>query len=238
MIFQIDVSRIILVFVVGIIMASFFLFLGLSTMLRRKTRLNMTFSLFFISIALGLIINAAYVVINAILRSELLALALNYVSGFLIFYGTIFMLATNLILLHSEVSYSIRSELKLTLSYALVLGSMIIFYFINGIQFNESTNWRPVWSFPYFLYVLVVTTGFTMVPTTITSMKILKTMKDKTIRGRWLRLMIGLFGLFVYEYLAFFTNFLNDDILRTVSSIYSFLVILWVWLIYKGVKRD
>jgi hypothetical protein len=238
MIFQIDVSRIILVFVVGIIMASFFLFLGLTTMFRRKTRLNMTFSLFFISIALGLIINAAYVVINAVIGSEPLALTLNYISGFLIFYGTIFMLATNLILLHSEASYSLKSELKLTISYAFVLGAIIIFYFFKGIQFNESTNWRPVWSFPYFIYVLVVTTGFTMIPTVISSIKILKTMKDKVIRGRWLRLMIGLFGLFVYEYLAFFTNFLNIDTLRTISSIYSFLVILWVWLIYKGVKKD
>lgn len=238
MILQIDFSRIFLVFVVDMMMAIFFLILGISTIKRKKSRLNSTFSGFFISIALGLIINAAYVIINEIVRSEPLALFLNYISGFLIFYGSIFMLATNFILLHSEAIYDLKSELKLLIWYGVVLGFKWIFYVFGGIQFNESTSWRPVWSLPYLIYVTIVLTGFAVIPTYYTSFKILKTMGDKKLKTRWIRLMIGLFGLYTYEYLAFFTNYLDDSTLRMISSFYAFLVFLWVWLIYKGVKKE
>ena len=219
-------------------MAIFFIFLGVSTFLRKRSRLNTTFSLFFVSIALGLLINAAYVLINAIVLSEPLALLLNYISGFLIFYGPIFMLATNFILLHSGATYSLKSELKLVLSYAVVLGFMAIFYFFDGIEFNESTNWSPEWSLPYFIYIVVVVSGFAVIPTLYTSVKILKTMEDKQLRKRWIRLMISLIGLFTYLYLAFLSNYMNTANLSSLLSIYAITVPLWVWLIYKGVKKE
>ncbi|MBY9018518.1 MAG: hypothetical protein KGD66_06780, partial [Candidatus Lokiarchaeota archaeon] len=135
MLLQIDLSRIFLIFVINMMMAIFFLVLGWSILKRRKSRLNATFSGFYLSIALGLLINAAYVVINEIFKSEPLALLLNYISAFLIFYGPVFMLATNRILIHSEAVYSQKSELKLLLIYALALGFMAIFYFYDGIEF-------------------------------------------------------------------------------------------------------
>ena len=238
MILQIDLSRIFLVFVIGMVMAIFFLGLGWSILKRRRSRLTKTFSSLYISIALGLLVNAAYVVINELVRSEPLALFLYYISAFLIFYGPIFMLATNRILIHSEVVYSLRSELKLLLIYAFALGFMVIFYFFDGIEFNESTNWRPVWSLPYLIYIVIVVSVFTTIPTIVTSIKILTVMKDKTMKRRWVWLMIGLLGLYAYEYLAFLTFYLNNDSLRMISSLYAITVILWVWLIYKGIKRE
>ncbi|MHA1193296.1 MAG: hypothetical protein ACTSP9_13535 [Promethearchaeota archaeon] len=238
MILQIDFSRIFLVFVIDMMMAIFFLGLGWSILRRRKSRLNATFSGFYISIALGLLINAAYIIINEIFRSEPLALILYYISAFLIFYGPVFMLATNRILIHSEVAYSLKSELKLILLYALALGFMAVFYFFDGIEFNESTNWRPVWSLPYLIYTIIVVTVFTTIPTIGSSFKILTVMKDKMIKRRWAWLMIGLLGLYVYEYLVFITFYFNTDFLRMISSLYAITVILWVWLIYKGVKKE
>ena len=238
MLMQEELSRLFLIFVVDMIMALFFLFLGFSTLLRKRSRLNTTFSLFFISIALGLLINAAYAIINGILRSEPIALFLNYVSGFLIFFGPIFMLATNFMLLHSGVSYGLESELKLIIGYAVVLGSMAIFYFLGGIRFNESTNWSPDWSLPYFIYIVIVVSGFAVIPTLYTTAKILRTMVDKLLRRRWKRLMVSLIGLFTYLYLAFLSNFLNTSNLNSILSIYALSVPLWVWLIYKGVKKE
>ena len=239
MLFQIDLSRIFLVFVIDMMMAIFFLGLGLSILRRRrKSRLNATFSGFYISIALGLLVNAAYVVVNEIVRSEPLALLLNYISSFLIFYGPVFMLATNRILIHSEAAYRLKSELKLLLIYAVALGFMAIFYFFDGIEFNASTNWRPVWSLPYLVYLILVVSAFTIIPTIGSSFKILTVMKDKKMKRRWIWLMIGLLGLYVYLYLAFFTNYFESDFLRMISSLYAITVILWVWLIYKGVKKE
>ena len=238
MILQIDFSRIFLIFVIGIVLAIFFLGLGWSILRRRKSRLNATFSGFYISIALGLLVNAAYVVINEIVRSEPLALLLNYISSFLIFYGPVFMLATNRILIHSEAAYRLKSELKLLLIYAVALGFMAIFYFFDGIEFNASTNWRPVWSLPYLVYLILVVSAFTIIPTIGSSFKILTVMKDKKMKRRWIWLMIGLLGLYVYLYLAFFTNYFESDFLRMISSLYAITVILWVWLIYKGVKKE
>ena len=239
MLFQIDLSRIFLVFVIDMMMAIFFLGLGLSILRRRrKSRLNATFSGFYISIALGLLVNAAYVVINEIVRSEPLALLLNYISSFLIFYGPVFMLTTNRILIHSEAAYRLKSELKVLLIYAVALGFMAIFYFFDGIEFNASTNWRPVWSLPYLIYLILVVSAFTIIPTIGSSFKILTVMKDKKMKRRWIWLMIGLLGLYGYLYLAFFTNYFESDFLRMISSLYAITVILWVWLIYKGVKKE
>jgi len=238
MLFQIDFSRIFLIFVIDMIMAIFFFSLGWSIIKRRRNRLNTTFSGFYISIALGMIVNAAYVIINEIFRSEPLALLLNYISAFLIFYGPIFMLATNRILIHSEAAYSLKSEIKLLILYAFGLGLMIIFYFFDGIQFSEATNWRPVWSLPYLIYIIIIVSSFTTIPTIFSSFKILGVMEDKMMRKRWIRLMIGLLGLYVYQYLGFLMNYVNSDSLRTIGSLYAATVILWVWLIYKGVKKE
>jgi hypothetical protein len=238
MILQIDISRIFLVFVIDMIMVVFFVGLGWSILKRRKSRLNATFSGFYISIALGLLINAAYVIINEIFKSEPLALLLYYVSAFLIFYGPIFMLATNRILILSEAVYTSKSELKLLVIYAFALGFMVLFYFIDGIEFNASTNWRPVWSLPYLIYLVIVVSAFAIIPTIISSFKILNVMKDKIMKRRWIWLMIGLLGLYIYLYLAFLTFYLNSDFLRMISSLYAITVILWVWLIYKGVKKE
>ena len=238
MILQIDFSRIFLVFVIDMMMAIFFLGLGWSILRRRKSRLNATFSGFYISIALGLLINAVYIIINEIFKSELLALILYYISAFLIFYGPVFMLATNRILIHSEVAYSLKSELKLIILYALALGFMAVFYFFDGIEFNESTSWRPVWSLPYLIYTIIVVTVFTTIPTISSSFKVLIIMKDKMMKRRWAWLMIGLLGLYAYEYLVFITFYFNTDFLRMISSLYAITVIFWVWLIYKGVKKE
>ena len=238
MLLQIDLSRIFLIFVINMMMAIFFLVLGWSILKRRKSRLNATFSGFYLSIALGLLINAAYVVINEIFKSEPLALLLNYISAFLIFYGPVFMLATNRILIHSEAVYSQKSELKLLLIYALALGFMAIFYFYDGIEFNASTNWRPVWSLPYLVYLIIIVSAFTIIPTIGSSFKILTLMKDKMMKRRWIWLMIGLLGLYAYLYLAFLMNYVNSDSLRMIGSLYALTVIIWVWLIYKGVKKE
>ena len=238
MILQIDFSRIFLIFVIGMVLAIFFLGLGWSILRRRKSRLNATFSGFYISIALGLLINSAYVVINEIFRSEPLALLLYYISSFLIFYGPVFMLATNRILLHSEVVYRLKSELKLLLIYGFALGFTIVFYLFDGIELNESTNWRPIWSLPYFIYIIIIVSAFTTMPTIYSSFKILIVMKDKKMKRRWIWLLIGLLGLYIYEYLVYLMNYLNSDFLRTLSSLYAITIILWVWLIYKGVKKE
>ncbi len=238
MILQIDLSRIFLIFVIDMMVAIFFLGLGWSILRRRRSRLNATFSGFYISIALGLLVNAAYIFINEIFKSEPLALFLYYISAFLIFYGPVFMVATNRILINSESAYSLKSELKLFLLYAFFLGFMVIFYLFHGIEFNESTDWRPVWSLPYFIYAIIIVTAFTTIPIIISIFKILRVMKDKIMKRRWIWLLIGLLGLFVYEYLAFLTFYLNTLFLRMISSLYAISVILWVWLIYKGVKKE
>ena len=238
MLLQIDISRIFLIFVIDLMIAIFFLGLGWSILRRRRSRLNATFSSFYIFIALGLIVNAAYVIINEIFKSEPLALLLYYISAFLISFGPIFMLATNRILIHSESVYRLKSELKLILIYALALGFMLVFYFFDGIEFNESTNWRPIWSLPYLIYVIIIVSAFTTIPTIVSSFKILNVMKDKMMKRRWIWLLIGLLGLYVYEYLVYLMNYLNSDFLRTIGTLYAITVILWVWLIYKGVKKE
>jgi len=241
MLLQFDLSRIFLVLVINLLIGIVFLIFAIKILHFKRGRLNLTFSGFYLSTAIGLMINAAYAFINEAIKNTGVAQLLNYFANFFAFYGVIFMLATNFILLKSEAVYSIKSELKLILGYALVLGLMGIFYLVGnnfGVKIDSSTLWRPVWSLPFFLYVAIVVTVFAVIPVIITSIKIARKMKEKKIKRRWLNLMIGLFGLFIYLYGAFLNNYLNNSAVRTIFSLYAITVILWVWLIYRGMKRE
>ncbi len=241
MLLQFDLSRIFLVLVINLLLGIIFLIFAFKILHIKRGRLNLTFSGFYLSTAVGLMINAAYAFINEAIKNTSIAQLLNYFANFFAFYGVIFMLATNYILLKSEAVYSFKSELKLILGYAVALGLMGVLYLLGGdfgVQIDASTLWRPVWSLPFFLYVTTVVTIFAVIPVIITSIKIAKKMQEKEIRRRWINLMIGLFGLFVYLYGAFFNNYINNSTFRTVFSFYAITVILWVWLIYRGIKRE
>ncbi len=229
-----DLARIIQVYVVQVIIAAFFIFLAYKILKRGKKRLNLTFSGLYIFIALGLIINCIY----APITDESVVLILNFVTNISVGFGVIFLTIFNLILLYSEKVITKKKEVIIISIHGALLMLSIVFLPFGGITINESTNWKPVFNLPFFIYLIVVITVMGMIPTLFTSYKIYLEFNDKQLRKKWLFFIIGATGLYIYMYAAFTANILNIPTFRLILSLFGLTVVLWVYLLYYGVGRQ
>ena len=232
---ELDLARVLQLFVIQLFIGLFFLYLIFKILKKNKSRLNITFSLFYLFPAIGLFLNIIYSLID----SEIIVLLLNFLTNFSISFGVIFLYNTNKIILESGVVYSKHEQLKIVILYAILLFLMIIFYpFGQGVIINEGTNWKPVWKLPFFIYLIAILTIFALIPVLRTSIKIYGAFKDEDIKKRWRFFLIGVIGLFVYMYVGFLNNLINDDLFRIIFSIFGLTFIIWVYLIYYGIGRQ
>jgi hypothetical protein len=232
---ELDLARILQLFVIQLIIALFFVYLAFRILKKNKSRLNISFSLFYILTAIGAFINIIYSVID----NEIAVTTLNFITNFCVSFSLIFLYTTNQIILKSEVVFTKKDQLKITVLYGILLFLTVLFYpFGQGVIINESTNWKPLWKLPFFLYVVAIDTIIATIPILLTSIKIFREFKDEDLKKRWIFFLIGLGGLFAYMYGVFLNNFLNQSLFRTIFTIYSLTVVLWVYLIYYGIGRQ
>ena len=166
-VYQMDLARIIQVYVVQVIIAAFFIFLAYKILKRGKKRLNVTFSCLYIFVALGLIVNCIY----APMTDESVVLILNFVTNVFVVFGIIFLTIFNLILLYSEKVITKKKEIIIISIHGALLLLSIVFLPFGGITINESTNWKPVFNLPFFIYLMVIITVMGVIPALFTSYK-------------------------------------------------------------------
>ncbi len=229
-----DISRIIQVYVVQGFIAVFFLYLAYNIFKRDRKRLNLLFGLSFIFVTIGLINNMIY----ALIQFELALLVFNFITNFSVGFGLIFLTIFNLILLRSEKVITVKVQNLIILVYGILLFSMIIFLPLGGMTINETTNYRAVWSLPYYLYVIIVISIGGVIPTLITSVIIYIQFTDVDLKKRWKYFIIGTSGLYIYMYGAFTTNLLNIELLRLIWSVVSLSIVIFIYLMYYGVGRQ
>jgi hypothetical protein len=235
MILELDIARFLQLFVIQLIIALIFIYLGVRILLRNRSRLNLSFSAFYLFTAIGALLNVVYSVINI----EIAVIILNFITNFSISFSLIFLYCTNQIILKSEVAYTKDEELKAIGLYGLLLLLMICFYpFGQGVIINKTTNWKPVWRLPFFIYVITVVTVVAIIPIIISAIKIYKKFENKQLKSKWIYFMVGLAGLFTYMYGAFINNLLNNQIFRLIFSLFGLTVVVWVYLIYYGIGRQ
>ena len=233
-VYQMDLARIIQVYVVQVIIAAFFIFLAYKILKRGKKRLNVTFSCLYIFVALGLIVNCIY----APMTDESVVLILNFVTNVFVVFGIIFLTIFNLILLYSEKVITKKKEIIIISIHGALLLLSIVFLPSGGITINESTNWKPVFNLPFFIYLMVIITVMGVIPALFTSYKVYLEFDDNQLKKKWLFFVIGLIGLYIYTYAAFTANFLNIPTFRLILSIFGLTVVLWLYLLYYGVGRQ
>ena len=153
--YQLDLTRIIQVYVVQGVICVFFLFLAYKILKRGRQRLNLILSGSYITVAIGLIINFIYAPITNP-QLELIVLILYYMTLFYLFLYPAFLLCFILILLKSEKIITTTKQIIIILVYAVILFCMV--FIPNGVVINASTDWKPVWSWLLFIYVIGVIT--------------------------------------------------------------------------------
>jgi len=227
-----DITRIILVFIIqGSIV---FFFSILATQLLRRNRSLQTNLLvgFLISVIIGNVTNMIY----AMLENEFLIIFLHLWVNFFNFYGLGFLYILNRIFLDSEIVYSRDRQIK----YMLIYGSFyIIGMFSIGLSggVTLSNLSYPVWNIYFYIFMLATVFGFGIFPILATSIKILRKIKAKNLRRRFLQYFFGVLGMASIILLIFTINYLNDNNIRTIVSIYIISTALWVWLIQRGLGR-
>ncbi len=232
--YQMTPTRIITIYVAQGFMCLFFLFLAFKILKRDRKRLNVIFSGFYISPAIGFIINFIY----APLTDVSVVLMLNFLTNFFIFNSSIFIVVFNLILLKSEKAITTRKQLIIFIVYGIAMFSMIVFLFIPGFGVTFNENWSPIWSFPFFIYLLVIETIGT-VSGLYLSFQIYKKFEDETLKKKWKFFIFGLSFIYIFMYGIFISNTLNIPDFRTIIGVVGLiLALVGAYLMYYGVGRQ
>jgi hypothetical protein len=232
--YQMTPTRIITIYVAQGFMCLFFLFLAFKILKRDRKRLNVIFSGFYISPAIGFIINFIY----APLTDVSVVLMLNFLTNFFIFNSSIFIVVFNLILLKSEKAITTRKQLIILIVYSIAMFSMIVFLFIPGFGVTFNENWSPIWSFPFFIYLLVIETIGT-VSGLYLSFQIYKKFEDEILKKKWKFFIFGLSFIYIFMYGIFISNTLNIPDFRTIIGVVGLiLALVGAYLMYYGVGRQ
>ena len=214
-----------------------FLYLAIRILLRDRKRLNVIFAGLYISPVIGLLINFIY----APLTDVNIVLILNFFTNFGIFYAPIFIVVFDLILLKSEKVISTGKQLVILIVYGIAMFGMLIFIFIPdfGVTINQGTNWSPVWSLPFFTYVVLVETIGALIPSLIFSFQIYKKFEDEVLKKKWRFFIFGFIALMTFMYAIFISNYLGDPTIRLIIGIMGLiLAILGGFLMYFGVGQQ
>lgn len=234
-----SVTRIITVYLVQGLLFAFFLFLAIKILKRDRKRLNVIFSGFYLSAAIGLFVNFIYAPLEDT-AFETVVLILNFITNFGTFYSPIFLVVFNLILLKSEKVITTTKQVMVLIIYGIAMFCMVFFIFVPGfgVTLNLSTNWTPVWSMPFFIYVLIIET-LAVVPLLYLSIQIYSKFEDINLKKKWRLFIYGLCALIIFMYGIFVSNWLNVPNFRLIMGIIGLiLAIASGYLIYSGVGRQ
>ncbi len=232
-----SVTRFITIYIAQGILFVFFSYLAYKILKRDTKRLNLIFAGIYIFFSIGLFINFIYGPITDIN----LVYTLNFLTNFFLFTAPIFLLVFNLILLKSEKIITTKKQLAIILVYGALMFCMILFPWNNptmGIYFAEPQA-PPVWSVPYYLYVIAVMSTLSTVPTFYFSIQIFKKFEDEVLKKRWKYFILGALEIYIFSYGILTANMLNIPEFRLAMGIIGiFLCLSGGYLIYYGVGRQ
>lgn len=226
---QMDLSRLIMVYVVQLGVGIIYLIIGLMILKRSRKRLNQLFSTFYILCSAATLVNVIY----ASLTLNPAVKILHFLTIFLFCFAIIYLFIFNLIILKSEKVFTIKKHNIIAGIYA---ASLFVLVFIpGGVMINESTEWKPVWSLPFLIYLLIVLSCAT-IPTGYYALKVYKKLEEKTLKKKWAYYIIAIFGYFSLAYMIPISNYLNEPTFRLITSIVGLTLIPTAFLLYFGVR--
>ena len=230
-----DPSRVIMIFIgqVGIIII--FTFLTYKILKRNRKILSILISAFLISI----IIASALYIIYSLIPENSVKIMLHLFTNFFNFWGIGFLYMTNKILLESETIYRKSKRIQYMISYSLIylIGMFLVAFLTkDGVTFEASGY--PHWNIYFYIFMIVVVYGFSIIPLIITAIKILTKFSKGELRKKYIRLFIGIIGFSPLPILVFTVNFLNISEFRAIVSLLFLTILIWAYLFYSGLGRQ
>ena len=226
-----DISRFIQVFVVQGIVGLFYLFIGYKIIRRETKGINFILSNFYFFVGIGAIINIIYVNIF----NETITLFLHFTTYYLFCLSLIFLFIFVLILIKSDKIITVKKQFAIFTIYALLL--IVLWLIPDGMRLNE-VSWKPEWSWPFFIYSIVICTSIAIGPTIYISFKIYRSFQKDILKKKWKYFLIGIFGYFFLYYGTSLSNTLADPTFRLIWSIMSLPALINIYFIYYGVAKQ
>ena len=114
---------------------------------RKRQRLNLIFSGFFISTIIGLILNMIYAGIRVVTTEiDDIVVFLHFLSVFFVRFGLIFIVIVNMIILESSIIFSIKRQIRFIILYGILLffGMLILIYPFKRVSIHNSgyAQWK------------------------------------------------------------------------------------------------
>ncbi|MFX1593125.1 MAG: hypothetical protein ACFFCL_10560 [Promethearchaeota archaeon] len=178
---------------------------------------------------------------------EEIIIFLHFLAWFFLYFGTVFLLIVHMLILESTIIYSIKRQNRYILLYGLLLFlGMLIQILIPSplIGIILTPSGRPGWTLIFFMYVILITSGFSIIPIIITSFKIYHRFETAVLKKKWFYYLIGSLGLIIFnlypiQILNLLTGIVPEnavlDTLRLIITISGVSVIIWVLLMYYGI---
>ncbi|GAJ23151.1 unnamed protein product, partial [marine sediment metagenome] len=131
-----------------------------------------------------------------------------------------------------------KKQLTILILYGIAMFSMIGFLFYPGFGVTFNVNWSPIWSVPFFLYVVAIET-IGVLPALYLSFQIYKKFEDELIKKKWKFFIFGLCSIIIFMYGIFISNTLDIPTFRTIIGLVGLiLALVGAYMMYYGVGRQ
>ena len=224
---EIDWSRLIIILVAQLFLSAIYLVISSRILIRKTNRLTLCLSGFYTTNAIGFLINAVYLSLNV----NPIVYVLVFITAFMVLFGYIFIVIFMLNLI--KLNIKLKPQLIIILSYAFSL--FLALLIPGGITVNESTEWRPIYSWPLLTFVIILFTCFIFIPTVIFSKKTYKTFEDPNLKRKLRYFFIGIFLMLIISFGGLINLTWNNPTFRNLLSFIALLAIPAGFLIYYGI---
>lgn len=228
----IDLPRFIQIFIVQGFFGFFFIYMTYKILKRESKGLNLILSLFYFTAAIGAITNIIY----AFIFIEIIVFIFHFITYYLLCISLVFLLIFVLILWKSDKVITLFAQILIIIIYGLAVLGLI--FIPGGITINSKTNWKPNWSWPFFIYSTIVCSLIAIFPTIYFSLRIYLKLEHHELKKKWKYFLIGISACFFLYYGTSFSNTLADPGFRFIWSIVSLPTLIALYFIYYGVAKQ
>jgi len=216
---------------------------------RRRQRLNLIFSGFYVSSIVGFIFNMILAAIPPAppQSNETVILILYFLANFFVLFSLIFILIVHLIIIESTIIYSVKRQNRYIIIYGIILFFAMLTLILLGIRFDEPNNplfgidltptigTIPQWGLIFLIFMISIISVFAIIPIIRTSFKIYGSFETKALKKKWYYYFIGSLGLIVMFYFMLIDNLYLGEVFRAITLILGVSVIVWGYLMYYGI---
>jgi hypothetical protein len=176
-------------------------------------------------------------VIYAPLTINPLVTILHLLTDFFLFFPSVLLLVFNLIVLKSQKIINTKIQSLLIIIWAILLS--VLFFIPNGVIIDDTTQWKPVWSLTFAIYVLIIATGYWLIPVLTTAFSVSKAFKDPLLKKKWNYYIIAVISNGIIFYGTSISNYLNESSFRAIWAMISLLLMIITSVgVYRGLGQQ